>query len=45
MSLLIIKILIVEFIFGVVLSLFEKNYSMAMYYAGAALLNFGILCK
>lgn len=45
MSLLIIKILIVEFVVGIVLSLYEKNYAMAMYYAGAALLNFGILCK
>lgn len=45
MSLIIIKILIVEFIIGIGLSLLEKNYPMALYYTGAALLNFGILCK
>lgn len=45
MSLIILKILIVEFSVGVGLSLWEKNYPMAMYYAGAAILNIGILCK
>jgi hypothetical protein len=45
MSLLILKVLILEFLIGVALSLYEKNYPMAMYYAGAALLNVGILLK
>jgi len=45
MSLLILKILIVQFLIGVAISFYQKDYPMAMYYAGAALLNIGILVK
>lgn len=45
MDVLILKVLIVEFLIGFVLSVYAKNGPMAMYYLGAAVLNMGILLK